>query len=128
MLTTQSPAAVRVACADDGSPRRLIWGGRRLTGHKVRQHFLYPMRRKATAGGFTKRPGLHTFRHSHAAHMLANGVPIHELSWRLGHSSIQVTIDTYGHLVTSRQGAASRIFAESMGYLHSPDQPAQLTP
>lgn len=31
MLTTESPAAVRVACADDGSPRRLIWGVRRLT-------------------------------------------------------------------------------------------------
>lgn len=31
MITTQTPAAVRVACADDGSPRRLIWGGRRLT-------------------------------------------------------------------------------------------------
>lgn len=85
------------------------------------------MRRKAIANGFTKRPGLHTFRHSHAAHMLANGVPIHELSWRLGHSSIQVTIDTYGHLVTSREGAASKIFAESMSHLRPLNQPAQLT-
>lgn len=30
MPTAQTPTAVRVACADDGSPRRFIWGGRRV--------------------------------------------------------------------------------------------------
>lgn len=81
---------------------------------------------RAQAAGFTKNPGLHSLRHSHAAHMLSLGMPIHELSWRLGHSSIQVTIDRYGHLVPARAGTASRLFQESSGLLGA-GAPAALT-
>lgn len=75
---------------------------------------------RARAGGFTKNPGLHSLRHSHAAHMLSLGMPIHELSWRLGHSSIQVTIDQYGHLTTHRRGSASKLFAGGSTILEAP--------
>ncbi|MEW2632411.1 hypothetical protein AB0903_12300 [Streptomyces sp. NPDC048389] len=34
-----------------------------------------------------------------ASTALANGIPIHEVSRRLGHRSIKVTADIYGHLV-----------------------------
>lgn len=78
---------------------------------------LYKIARKpaitrAEAAGFTKVPGVHALPHSHAAHMLGLGMPVHELSWRLGHSSVQVTIDRYGHLVPARMGATSKLFAQ----------------
>lgn len=38
---------------------------------------------------------IHEFRHSHAVLLYLNGVPIDEISNRLGHSKISVTIDTY---------------------------------
>lgn len=41
----------------------------------------------------------HQFRHAYATACLANGVQIHELSRWLGHASITVTVDTYGHLL-----------------------------
>ncbi|MFJ2415116.1 tyrosine-type recombinase/integrase [Streptomyces brevispora] len=40
-----------------------------------------------------------SLRHFFASTALANGVPIHEVSRWLGHRSIKVTVDTYGHLV-----------------------------
>lgn len=45
------------------------------------------------------RPRIHDMRHTHASLMLAAGMPIYELSRRLGHESIQTTIDRYSHLV-----------------------------
>jgi integrase len=49
--------------------------------------------RKAT--GITK--GFHTFRHTHATELLAAGIPIVDVSRRLGHSKVSVTLDVYGH-------------------------------
>ncbi|MEV8412283.1 tyrosine-type recombinase/integrase [Streptomyces niveus] len=40
-----------------------------------------------------------SLRHFFASTALANGVPIHEVSRWLGHRSIKVTVDIYGHLV-----------------------------
>lgn len=45
------------------------------------------------------RPRIHDMRHTHASLMLAGGMSIYELSRRLGHESIQTTIDRYSHLV-----------------------------
>lgn len=39
--------------------------------------------------------GWHALRHTHASQLLANGVPIAEVSKRLGHSSPAVTLGTY---------------------------------
>lgn len=53
------------------------------------------------------RPRMHDLRHSHASWLLAAGVPIHVVQARLGHESIQTTVDTYGHLLPDAQLAAS---------------------
>lgn len=45
------------------------------------------------------KPRIHDLRHSHASVLLANGVPMHVVSVRLGHSSVKITGDTYGHLL-----------------------------
>ena len=42
--------------------------------------------------------GLHTLRHSAATAMLTNGVPLKVVSEILGHASIVITADIYGHV------------------------------
>lgn len=53
------------------------------------------------------RPRIHDLRHSHAAWLLAAGVPIHVVQARLGHESIKTTVDTYGGLLPDAQVAAA---------------------
>lgn len=53
-----------------------------------------------------KRAGLsyrsfHVLRHTCAALLLADGVPLHKVSALLGHASISITADYYGHLAKS---------------------------
>lgn len=42
---------------------------------------------------------IHDLRHTHAAHLIAGRVPLTGVQRRLGHSSITVTSDLYGHLL-----------------------------
>lgn len=42
---------------------------------------------------------IHDLRHTHAAHLISAGVPLTGVQRRLGHSSISVTSDMYGHLL-----------------------------
>lgn len=42
---------------------------------------------------------IHSFRHSHASNLIAAGVPMIKISKRLGHSSVTMTQDIYGHLI-----------------------------
>lgn len=54
----------------------------------------------------------HELRHSGASLMLALGTPLHVVSEVLGHSSIAITKDVYGHLIAGeRRGAAETITA-----------------
>jgi integrase len=52
----------------------------------------------------------HELRHSGASLMLAQGTPLHVVSEVLGHASIAITKDVYGHLLEGDKLAA----AESM--------------
>ena len=40
---------------------------------------------------------LHQFRHSHATFLLNNGIPITEVSRRLGHGNVSTTLNVYCH-------------------------------
>jgi integrase len=42
---------------------------------------------------------LHECRHTYASHMIAAGVNIKRISEWMGHSSITITLDRYGHLL-----------------------------
>ncbi len=54
----------------------------------------------------------HELRHSAASLMLAQGVKLHVVSQVLGHSSIRITSDVYGHLLEpDREQAASALGA-----------------
>lgn len=61
------------------------------------------------ASGVTKRPRLHDLRHTHASWMLGRNYPLSDLSVRLGHASIKVTADTYGHLTHDAQTRAAAL-------------------
>ncbi|MYW03498.1 site-specific integrase [Streptomyces sp. SID3343] len=55
--------------------------------------------KKATALGLDKDPTPHDLRHSAVAALIAAGTPLPAIQRRLGHESIQTTVDTYGHLL-----------------------------
>ena len=61
----------------------------------------------------------HAFRHFHASVCLEDDESGFTTSRRLGHSSITITYDTYGHLLKGRQKALAQGFAEKM---RPPDQ------
>lgn len=46
-----------------------------------------------------KEINLHSLRHSHASVLIASGVPIIAVSKRLGHSSVNVTLSVYAHML-----------------------------
>jgi integrase len=49
----------------------------------------------------------HDLRHTHAAMLIAQGEHPKVIQNRLGHSSIKVTLDTYGHLFEGLDEAAA---------------------
>ena len=66
-----------------------------------------------------KRAGLpssirfHDLRHTYASMAIAAGVPLNDVKMVLGHSSISVTADIYGHLVDSSHDRIRLAFAAS---------------
>ncbi len=68
-------------------------------------------------GKLVKRAGikyirLHDARHTHASLMLKQGVHPKIVQERLGHASIQITLDTYSHVAPGLQEAAAARFDE----------------
>ena len=59
--------------------------------------------------------GLHTLRHSAATGMLDAGVPLHVVSKMLGHSSVAITGDIYGHADDARQRDAVDMLGAALG-------------
>jgi integrase len=53
--------------------------------------------------------GLHECRHSYAAYMIAAGINSKALSTYMGHSSITITLDRYGHLLPGNETQAATL-------------------
>ena len=51
----------------------------------------------------------HDLRHTHASILLAHGVPITDVSRRLGHSKVSVTLDVYGHVIDIEENAIMQV-------------------
>ncbi len=45
----------------------------------------------------------HSLRHTHATILIENGAPIKDVQYRLGHKSVQVTLDIYSHVTAKMQ-------------------------
>ena len=71
------------------------------TGEPLRRsNFYYRTWRPAVAAAALQpRPRFHDLRHSHVAMLIGAGVPVKAIQERLGHASIVMTMDRYGHLL-----------------------------
>jgi len=90
-------------CTQDGKPLR--W---------YNVYRAWPKIRDAAELGEGVRP--YDLRHAFVTELLAEGVPLHEVSWLAGHASTHFTADKYGHRVAKRdpaaRGALERAFGE----------------
>ncbi|HMM20595.1 MAG TPA: tyrosine-type recombinase/integrase [Selenomonadales bacterium] len=68
--------------------------GNNVTPHNFLRWHYDKIRTKA---GVTK--GFHALRHTHATELIAAGVPLPDVSRRLGHSRISTTMDIYAHVI-----------------------------
>lgn len=57
----------------------------------------------------------HDLRHTHATLMLKQGVHPKIVSERLGHASVNITLDTYSHVLPGLQESAATLFDETLG-------------
>ncbi|MBX3079067.1 MAG: tyrosine-type recombinase/integrase [Cryobacterium sp.] len=59
---------------------------------------------------------MHTLRHSAATAMLNTGMPLHVVSRLLGHSSVAITGDVYGHIADTSQREAMNSLSAALGF------------
>ena len=57
----------------------------------------------------------HDLRHTAASLMLNHGVQAFIVSRRLGHSTVQITMDLYGHILPGAQQQAADLMGEQVG-------------
>jgi integrase len=65
--------------------------------------------------GLTKTPRFHDLRHTHAAWLISAGVPLPVIQKRLGHKSIQITVDVYGGLLFQTHEVADLAVERALG-------------
>lgn len=76
--------------------------GSHLDGDNVRHRVFYRLLTSAKL----REIQFHDLRHTFASLLIQNGEPLTYVKEQMGHSSIQVTVDVYGHLVPSANRAA----------------------
>ena len=59
-----------------------------------------------------KGVSLHTLRHTHGSHLLAAGVPLPDVSKRLGHSNVHLTATVYAHSLPGADAEAVKKWEE----------------
>ena len=101
---------VTLGSADDG----LLFAG--ADGTPFHAASLYRRADRAwAAAGLTERLRLHQARHTYASFMIAAGVNAKALSVFMGHSSIKVTFDLYGHLMPGTEAEAAALLDTFLG-------------
>jgi integrase len=100
---TISPASAMdlVFCRDDGSPLRPDYVNRGILDPALK------------AAGLP-RVTFHALRHSFVAAHIAQGTPVKTIQELARHSSIQTTLDRYGHLQPEAKGDAARALDEAI--------------
>lgn len=69
--------------------------GNMMDGDNLRRRVFYPSLAKAGL----RRIRIHDLRHTFASWLIQNGESLAYVKEQMGHHSIQITVDTYGHLV-----------------------------
>jgi integrase len=101
-----------ICCQPDGS----VWKPSAFTS----AYRALLKRRKLTG------PNFHALRHSHASHMLADGVDIKTVSARLGHSKASFTLDQYIHLLPGQDEEAANRTDATMGKALEETRPSKV--
>ena len=87
-------------------------------GPLLRRNFRRRTWLPAVRGSVGEPMRVHDLRHTHAAMLIAQGEHPKVIQNRFGHSSIKVTLDTYGHLFDGLdEAAAERLDAAFAGAL-----------
>lgn len=84
------------AVADDGEA--LLFANDRGEPLRHAYHYRRHFRPAAERAGLPSDLRFHTLRHTYAALLIAEGAHPRSIMERMGHSSITVTLGTYGHL------------------------------
>lgn len=58
----------------------------------------------------------HNFRHTHASLLLQAGIPVKEVSERLGHKDIKITLEIYSHVMPEEAEKTASKFANFVGF------------
>ena len=112
------PAALRALLAAEllRSGRRddeLLFG--RASGSPFRPQLITRRADEAWGTAGLARITLHECRHTYASLMIAAGVNAKALSTYMGHSSIQITYDRYGHLMPGNEEEAAGLLDAYLG-------------
>jgi len=92
-----------------GAAEDLVFKGR--GGKPLAPDALIERARKAWRDAGLEPIGLHECRHTYAAFMIAAGVNAKALSSYMGHSTITMTLDRYGHLMPGNEDEAAEMLA-----------------
>jgi integrase len=95
--------------------------GRPQPHSTIAGHGWYPLQRQTgivDAAGKAKY-GFHCLRHFYASMMIEAGTPVKRLQAMLGHSTMAMTTDTYGHLFPDPEGDQQLMAAVELALLRS---------
>jgi integrase len=104
-MSKQLTAAMKVYLADRADPEAWVFAGREPGEPYHPVSFLFAWRRLLARAGVPYRKP-HTLRHTYASLLIQNGEGLAYVRDQLGHSSIKITVDTYGHLIPGMNHAA----------------------
>ena len=111
-------ASLRRAAAGKGAEELLFGatsGGRLEHGNWYQSRWQRAIKKAQQERGLTKTPRFHDLRHTHAAWLISAGVPLPVIQKRLGHKSIQITVDVYGGLLFQTHQVADLAIERALG-------------
>ena len=74
--------------------------------------------KKACQRAGIKKITFHSLRHTHCSILLFQGINIHYISKRLGHSKVSITMDIYSHMLQEMDQRENKKATEVMGSLY----------
>lgn len=104
-----------IALHREGHPPRAIAGALGVSAAQVRRDLAKLPERAVGGARPLERLRLHQARHTYASFMIAAGVNAKALSTFMGHSSIKVTFDLYGHLMPGTEAEAGALLDTYLG-------------
>jgi integrase len=101
-----------------GRPVSLVFTdevGRPIGPHRLTSAVKRLAREAGIERASERMTGPHCLRHAYASHRIAAGDPIPAVSADLGHSSPQITMTVYSHVITANRPAATSAVAAAIG-------------